>query len=77
MMHLLKEGFVNKYLCWFAHEKPYIYYETMLERIVGSTSSSSNIHKIVDDNSNHCWSMVMNAMRMNHDNLGEDSTYQI
>jgi len=77
MMHLLKEGFVNKYLCWFAHEKPYIYYETMLERIVGSTSSSNNIHKIVDDNSNHCRSMVMNAMRMNHDNLGEDSTYQI
>jgi len=46
---------------------------TMLDMIVSSTSSSSNIHEIVDDNSNYYRSMVMDAMRMNHDYLCEGS----
>jgi hypothetical protein len=44
MMHLLKKRFLEKYLYWFTHGEPYVPYETILERIVGITSSSSNIH---------------------------------
>jgi hypothetical protein len=38
----------------------------MLERIVDSTSSSSNIYEVVDDNSNHYRSMVIDALRISH-----------
>jgi hypothetical protein len=30
--------------CWFTHKKPYVPYETMIEMMVESTSSSSNMH---------------------------------
>ena len=64
-MHL-KKKFVEKYLCWFIHEEPYIPYKTMLEMIVGLIFISNNIHEVVDGNS-YCYrSMVMNAMRINH-----------
>jgi hypothetical protein len=64
---------IEKYLCWFAHEKLYVHYDTMLERIVCSISSSNNIHKVVYDNSNRYRSMVMDAMRTNHGYSGEGS----
>jgi len=60
-------------LCWFAHEEPYVPYETMVERIVGSTSSSRSMHRAVDDNSNHYRSMVIDAMRMNQGDAHECS----
>jgi hypothetical protein len=37
----------------------------MVEMMVRSASSSSNVHKVVDNNSNPYKNMVMNAMRMN------------
>ena len=37
----------------------------MVERMVGSTSNSSNVYKIVNDNSNPYRNMVIDAMRMN------------
>ena len=64
-MHLLQKGFMDKYLCWFAHGEPYVPYETMVERMVGSTSSSSNVYRVVDDNNNLFRRMVMDAMKMN------------
>ena len=66
MIHLLQKGFIEKYLCWFTHKEPYFPYETMVEWMVGSTSSSNNIDKVVDDNSNSYMSIVMDVMRMNH-----------
>jgi hypothetical protein len=64
--HLLqKKRFIKRYLCWFAHRKPYVPCETMIERIIGSTSSSSNVYEVVDNNNNPYKNMVMNAMRMN------------
>jgi hypothetical protein len=33
--------------------------------MVGSTSSSHNVHEVVDDNSNLYKNMVMDAMRIN------------
>jgi hypothetical protein len=41
----------------------------MVERVVGSTSSASNVHKVVNDNSNPYKNMVMDAMRMNQGNV--------
>jgi len=29
-MHLLKKGFIEKYLFWYAHGEPYVPHETML-----------------------------------------------
>jgi hypothetical protein len=62
MMCLLKIRYVEKYLRWFAHGESYVSYNTILERIVSSTSSSSNIHEVVNYNNNRYKSMVMDAI---------------
>jgi hypothetical protein len=64
-MHLLDKWFMEKCPCWFAHGEPYVPYETTIERMVGSTSISSNVHGAVDDNTNPYKNMVMDAMWMN------------
>ena len=43
----------------------------MVERMVGSTSSASNVHGVVNDNSNPYRNMVMDAMRMNQCNASQ------
>jgi len=50
-----------------------IYNEIMVENMVESTSSSINVHGVVDDNSNRYKSMVINAMRMNQGDAGKFS----
>jgi hypothetical protein len=45
----------------------------MLERMINSTSSFSNIYGFTDDNSNYYRSMMIDEMRMNHDYLVEGS----
>ena len=57
---------MGKYLWWFAHEKSYVTYETIVERMIDLTSSSRNIHGVVIDNSNLYRSMMMDAMRIYH-----------
>jgi hypothetical protein len=57
-IHLLQKGFMEKYLSWLAHEESYVPYETMVERMIGSTSSSNNLHGVAYDNSNCYRSMV-------------------
>jgi hypothetical protein len=64
---------MEKYLYWFAHGEPYVTYETMIERMIGSTFSSSNVHGVVDDNNNPYRSMVIDAMRMNEGYANECS----
>jgi hypothetical protein len=56
---------MKRYLCWFAYGEPYVPYETIVERIVGSTFNSSNVYEVVDDNSNPYRNMIIDAMRMN------------
>jgi hypothetical protein len=73
MMHLLEKKFIEKYLCWFTHEKPYVSYEIMVERMVGSTFSSSNVHWVVNDNSNSYRNMNMDVMWMNQSHASECS----
>jgi hypothetical protein len=55
----------------YAHGKPYVPYNTMVERMVGSTSSYSNIHGVVDDNSHPYRNIVMDAMRMNQGHVSQ------
>jgi hypothetical protein len=43
----------------------------MVERVVGSTSSVSNVHEVVNDNSNPYKNIVIDAMRMNQGNVSE------
>jgi hypothetical protein len=43
---------MERYVCWFAYEESHAPYETMIENMIGSTSSSSNVHGVVNDNNN-------------------------
>jgi len=45
----------------------------MIEMMVGSTSSSSNVYGIVTDNSNHYRSMVTDTTEINQSDVGECS----
>jgi hypothetical protein len=45
----------------------------MVERMIESTSSASNVHRVVEDNSNPYRNMIMNAMRMNQSHVGQYS----
>jgi hypothetical protein len=56
---------MKQYLYWYEQREPYVSHETMIERMVGSTSSASKLHRVIDDNSNPNRNMVMDAMRMN------------
>jgi hypothetical protein len=66
-MHLLHKGFMEDYMCWYAHGKLFVHNE----RMVGSPSNASNVHGVVNDNSNPYRNMVMDAMRMNQGNVGQ------
>jgi len=70
-MHLLSKGFMEDYPCWYAYGELFVPNESMVERVVGSTSSASNVHEVVNDNSNPYRNMVMDAMRMNQGNVSE------
>jgi hypothetical protein len=63
-IHLLTKGFMEDYLCWYAHGELFVPNESMVEKVVGSTSSASNMHEVGNDNSNTYMNMVMDAMRM-------------
>jgi len=68
-MNLLTKGFKEDYLCWYAHGELFVPNESMVEMVVWSTSRASNVHKVVNDNSNPYRNMVMHAMRMNQGNV--------
>jgi len=71
MMHLLHKGFMEDYMCWYAHGELFVRNKSMEERVVGSTSSASNVHGVTNDNSNPYRNMVMDAMRMNQGNVSQ------
>jgi hypothetical protein len=52
MIYLLHKGFMKDYLCWFAHKELFVRNKSMVERMVASTSCASNVHGVVNDNSN-------------------------
>jgi Tfp pilus assembly protein PilP len=45
----------------------------MQERMVGSTSSASNVYGVIDDNNNLYRTMVTNAIRMNQGHVSQCS----
>jgi len=45
-MHLLTKGFMEDYLCWYAHGELFVPNESMEEQVVGSTSSASNMYEV-------------------------------
>ena len=53
---------------YYAHKELFVHNNSMIERMVGSTSSANNVHGIVNDNNNSYRCMVMDAMRMNQGN---------
>ena len=71
MMHLLTKGFMEDYLCWYAHRELFVHNKSMVERVVGSTFNASNMHEVGNDNSNPYRNMVMDAMRMSEGNVSE------
>jgi hypothetical protein len=72
-MHLLTKGFMEDYLCWYAHGELFVPNKSMIERVIGSTSSASNMHKVGNENSNPYRNivMVMDALRMSEGNVSE------
>ena len=47
-MHLLHKGFMKDYLCWYAHKELFVRNKSIVKRMVGSTSSASNVHRVVN-----------------------------
>jgi V8-like Glu-specific endopeptidase len=62
---------MNDYLCWYVHEELFVRNKSMVERMVGLTSSASNVHRVTNDNNNPYKNMVMDAMRMNQGNASQ------
>jgi hypothetical protein len=52
MMHLLHKGIMENYRCWYAHGEVFVSKKRMGERVIGSTSSASNVHEAANDNTN-------------------------
>jgi hypothetical protein len=68
MMHLLHKGFMEDYLCWYAHRELFVHNESMIERVVVSSSSANNVHGVANNNSNPYRHMIIDTMRMNQGN---------
>jgi len=58
-------------MCWYAHGEVFVRNKSMRERVVGSTSSASNLQGVANDNSNPYKNMVIDAMRMNQGNVSQ------
>jgi len=70
-MHLLTKGFIEDYLCWYAHGVLFVPDESMKEQVVGSTFSASNMHEVRIENNNPYRNMVIDAMRISEGNVRE------
>jgi hypothetical protein len=60
---------MEDYLCWYAHGELFIRNESVVERMVWSTSSASNVHGVINYNNKPYMNMVIDAMRMNQGNI--------
>jgi hypothetical protein len=63
---------MENYQCWYAQGEVFVTKRRTRERVVGSTSSASNVHdQAANDNTNPYGNMVMDAMRMNQGNVNQ------
>jgi len=76
MMHLLHKEFIENYQCWYAHREVFVSKRRMRETVVRSTSSASNVHEAANNNTSPYRNMVMDAMRMNQDNVSQCPTVE-
>jgi len=58
-------------LCWYAHGELFVPNESIVKKVVGSTSSASNMHEVGNENTNPYRNMVMVAMKMSEGNVSE------
>ena len=70
-IHLLQKRLMKKYLCWYEHEEPYVPHDIVVEKMIGSTSRSNNVHVVVDGNSNSYRNIIMDAIKMNQGRADE------
>ena len=49
-------------MCEYAHGELFIPHDTMIRRMIGSSSCVSNLHRVVDDNSNPYRNIVMDTI---------------
>jgi hypothetical protein len=61
-MHILQKRLIEKYMCWYTYGELFVPHDTMARGMVGSTSCITNLHRVVDDNSNSYRNMVMNTI---------------
>jgi hypothetical protein len=52
---------MENYQCWYEHREVFVSKRRMEERVVGSTSSASNVHEEANDNTNPYRNMVIDA----------------
>ena len=71
IMHLLHKEFIKDCLCWYAYRELFVHNESMVERVVGSTSSANNVYGVANDSSNPYRHMVIDATRMNQGNVSQ------
>jgi hypothetical protein len=43
---------MKDYQCWYAHGELFVPNKSMIERVVGLTSSASNMHEVGNENNN-------------------------
>ena len=41
---------MEEYMCWFAHWEEFVPHKIMVEKMIGLTSSSSNMNGVIDAN---------------------------
>ena len=71
MMHVSHKGFMEDYMCWYAHGELFVCNRSMVKRMVGSTFNANKVHEVVNDNNNPYRNMVMDAMRMSEGNVSQ------
>jgi len=52
-------------MCWYPHREPCVPHDVMIEKMVRSAYSFSNMHGVIDDNNNPYNNIIMDAMGMN------------
>lgn len=64
---------MEKYPCLYAHRELYVPHDTMIEMMVESTFSFSNVYRVVGDNNNPYKNIAIDVMRMNQGHNGQCS----
>ena len=56
---------MKRYLYWFAHGKPYGFYEIIVKRIIVSTFNYDNVYEVVNNNNKPYINTIIYVVKMN------------